>query len=342
MSSIGSTINSINTSLLSGIQSLSAAKAASKNAKASPPVASADRVDFSKVGKVFSELEQLQKSDPEGLKQVLTDAVSKLKEAASEQTDPKAASFLSDLAGRFEKAADTGDLTALHPEASSGSSGPGGHHGNQHHVQKADNDSDDQPGNTTSKPAPRLLGPPVALPPAPPAENKTVKELTDNLAATAEPTQPAREERFLPSVEVPTESFIASTREERSQTSIPAPSEPATTSPETVQLLGPPEAAPIANAAGEYLADRYAFHEVRRADNYSEDGGGVTTTFTEPAQISRADRFLPPHDAPAESQATSPASTLASILTSSAEGTDSSRIGRLLLKFVSSNSLDAS
>ena len=333
MSSIGSTINSINTSLLSGIQSLSAAKAASKSEKASPPVASSDRVDFSKVGKLFSELEQLQKSDPVGLKQVLSDAASKLKEAASQEADPKAASILNDLAGRFQKAADTGDLTALHPEAPSGSSGPRGH-GNHHPVQKADNDADDPAGNTTSKPPPRLLGPPVALPPAPPAES--------NLAITVEPTQPAREERFLPLVEVPTESFIASTREERSQTSIPAPSEPVTTSPEIAQLLGPPEPAPIANAAGEYLADRYAFHEVRKADNYSEDGGGFTTTFTEPAQISRADRFLPPPDAPAESQATSPASTLASILTSSVEGTDSSRIGRLLLQFVSNNSSDAS
>ena len=319
MSSIGSTIHSINTSLLSGIQSLSAAKAASKSAKASPPVANADRADFSKAGKLFSELEQLQKSDPEGLKQVLTDAASKLKEAATQETDVKVASvkvasFLNDLAGRFEKAANTGDLTALHPEASLGTSGPRGHHGNPHPVQRADHDSDEQPSNTTSKPPPRLLGPPVALPPAPLEESKAEKESTENQAITVEPTQPAREERFLSSVEVPTESFIASTREERSQTTTP---EPVTTSPEIAQLLGPPEPAPIANAAGEYLADRYAYHEVRKADNYSEDGGGGTKTFTEPAQISRADRFLPPPDAHAESQVSSPASTLATILTSS-------------------------
>ena len=284
MSSIGNTINSINTSLLSGIQSLSGTEAAGKNAKASPNVASSDRVDFSKVGKLFSELEQVQKSDPERLKQVLTDAASKLKESATQETDAKAASFLNDLAGRFEKAADTEDLTALHPEASLGSGGPRGHHGNRHAVQRADHDSDD-PASTT------------------------------NLATTAEPTQPTREERFLPSPEGTTESFLASTREERSQTSIP----------ETAQLLGPPEPAPIENTVGAYLADRYVFHEVRKADNYSDDGVGVTTT------------------SPREERSeVASASTLASILTSSVEGTDSSRIGRLLLQFVSNNSSDAS
>ncbi len=318
MSSIGSTINSINTSLLSEIQSLSATKAAGKSVKAERPVATADRVDFSKVGELFGELEELQKSDSEGLKQVLTDAASKLKEAANQQTDAKAASFLNNLASRFEKAADSGDLTALHPEASSGASVPRGHHGDQHHVQRADHDSDDHATSTHSKPLPRLIGPPVPLPPAP---------IEDNPAATAEPAQLSREERFLPSVETSTESFIASTREERSQIGNPAPSEPDANSPETVSLLGPPEPAP-------YLADRYAFHEVRKADNYSEDGGIST-----PTSSTRADRFLPPPEAP---QTNSPANTLASILTSSPEKTDSGRIGRLLLQFVSSNSSDAS
>ncbi len=362
MSSIGSTINSINTSLLSEIQSLSATKTADKSAKARPPVAGADRVDFSKVGKVFSELEQLQKSDPVGLKQVLTDAASKLNEAANQTTDPKTASFLNDLAGRFEKAADTGDLTSLRQQARSGVSGPGGHHGHHHHVQEADNNSDDQSSSATSKPPPRLLGPPaLPPPPAPPEVTKANEESTDNLAITTEATQPSREERFLPATEPTTESFIASTREERSQTSIPAPGEHLTSSPETVSLLGPPEPAPIENVAGKYHADRYAFHDVQKADNYSEDGGSSTPiaatpseyiTNTEPSQFSQADRFLPPPEPPNESslrstreelsQSTSPANTVASILTSSPEGTDSGRIGRLLLQFVSNNSNDAS
>lgn len=333
MSSIGSNINSINASLLSEIQSLSATKSASKSARTAQPAATADRVDFSKVGELFGKLEQLQKSDPEGLKQVLTDAASKLKEAASKQTDPTAASFLNDLAGRFEKAADSGDLKSLHPEVSSDASGPSGHHGHQHHVQRADHDSDDQATSTNSKPAPRLLGPPISLPPAPPEENK------DNPATTAEPTQPSREERFQPAPEPTTESFVASTRDERSQTSNPAPSEPATPSPETVQLLGPPEPAP-------YLADRYAFHEVRKADNYSEDGGSST-----PTSSTRSDPFVPPPEPSTESflasnrearsQISNPANTLASILTSNAEETGSGRIGRLLLQFVSSTSSEA-
>ena len=129
MSSIGSTLNSINTSLLSEISSAISTQKTSGSASTTGTSStnSSDTLDFSKVAELFKELDQLESSDPTKLKQVLSDAASKLKDAASKTTDPTQAKFLTDLSDKFQKAADTGDLSVLMPPASSSRSyGPGG------------------------------------------------------------------------------------------------------------------------------------------------------------------------------------------------------------------------
>ncbi len=150
MSSVGSILNSINSSLLSEINSYQAGSATSGLAAAPASTASApDQIDFSQVAKLYQQLQQLQTSNPAELKQVLTGAATKLNAAAGQQTDPGQADFLSNLASRFQKAADTGDLAALQPP--SARSGSGVHHGHHHggHA-RVDNDGDQA---TTSTPA---------------------------------------------------------------------------------------------------------------------------------------------------------------------------------------------
>lgn len=141
MSSIGSVLNSINGSLLSEIN---AYRTTSNSNDTTQTIAaqSQDKIDFSKVGDLFKQLQQLQSSAPAEFKQVLSDAAAKLKDAASQQTDPVAAKFLSGLADRFQKASDSGDLSALKsPTGSNGTYGPHGHH---HHggAKPAGNDGD--------------------------------------------------------------------------------------------------------------------------------------------------------------------------------------------------------
>jgi len=146
MGSIGSTLNSINSSLLSEIQALSSTSSSSSTAAATQSAASSDQVNFSQAADLFKQLQQLQTSNPTEFKQVLTDAATKLQTAATQQTDSQAASFLNNLASRFQTAANTGDLSALHPQSPSGTSGT--HHG--HHGHKAAGNDGDADDNTSS------------------------------------------------------------------------------------------------------------------------------------------------------------------------------------------------
>ncbi len=126
MNSIGSTLSSINSSLLSEIDSYLSTQqtsgSTSTNASNDTP---SDGVDFSQVAQLFKELQKLQSTDPAEFKKVLTDAAQKLKDAAGQQSDPTAASFLTNLADKFQQAADTGDLSVLKPPA------PGSAYGSQ-------------------------------------------------------------------------------------------------------------------------------------------------------------------------------------------------------------------
>lgn len=133
MSSIGSTLNSINTALLGEISAFSTSKSTGSGTTIqSNAVSSTDQLDFSKAADLFRGLQKLQTDNPAEFQQILTDAAAKLKDAAQQQTDPSQASFLSSLSDRFQKAADSGDLSALQPPASDGSYSAKGHH-HRHH-----------------------------------------------------------------------------------------------------------------------------------------------------------------------------------------------------------------
>ena len=82
-----------------------------------------DQTHLSKMGALFSKLQDLETSDPAKAKQVLTSIASALtdKAKASGNTDP----HLQELADKFTQAAKTSDLSALRP--------PGGGHHHHHH-----------------------------------------------------------------------------------------------------------------------------------------------------------------------------------------------------------------
>jgi len=135
INTLGSTLNTINQSLLTELSSYLPTKNTANPATSAP--VSGDSVNFSQVGQLFQDLQQLQTSDPTALKKVLEDAATKFSTAAQQATDPTQASFLTSLADRFQKAADTGDLSALRQPSSSTSSaatyGVQGHHHHHHH-----------------------------------------------------------------------------------------------------------------------------------------------------------------------------------------------------------------
>jgi hypothetical protein len=139
MSSIGSTLNSVNASLLSEIAAFNATQNKTSGAPAptSPTTpTSSDQVNFSQVSQLFQELRQLQQSNPAEFKQVLTDAATQLQAAASQTTSPQQAAFLNNLAGKFQTAAASGDLSALSPNSGSAnnSTNPYAAHGHHHAI----------------------------------------------------------------------------------------------------------------------------------------------------------------------------------------------------------------
>ncbi|WP_148087711.1 hypothetical protein [Gemmata obscuriglobus] len=86
-----------------------------------------DTADISGPGKLFAALKELAAEDPEKFKAVAADIATKLKEAAEKASDATGSvagpsSLLSDLAAKFETAAETGDVSVLEPP----SQGPGG------------------------------------------------------------------------------------------------------------------------------------------------------------------------------------------------------------------------
>jgi hypothetical protein len=127
MSSIGSTINAVNSSILSQIDpSFTTPK--STSTVASAPGVPQDRVDFSEIAQVMKDLSKLQSTDPARFKQVLSDAATQFQNAAGKETDPEKAKLLHDLANRFQQAADSGDLSALAPQQKT----VHGHHRHHH------------------------------------------------------------------------------------------------------------------------------------------------------------------------------------------------------------------
>lgn len=95
--------------------------------------ASSDRSEISKPADLLARLAEQKSSDPEGFKQTMSAISDKLGKAAEAATSPEEAQALKDLAGKFQSAGETGDLSALappkrgsHPPPPGGPQGAGG------------------------------------------------------------------------------------------------------------------------------------------------------------------------------------------------------------------------
>lgn len=138
---------------------------------------SGDRADISGPGKLFSELKQLASQDPAKFKEVAADIAAKLKAAASGDSSNVAGgvanSFLTDLAVRFDTAAQTGDVSGLQP------SGGGHHHHHHHHGQVSGYNQQGQAVQSSH------AAPPMAD--LKPLFDSVNKEVTDALASLGTP-----------------------------------------------------------------------------------------------------------------------------------------------------------
>ncbi|MBN9118979.1 MAG: hypothetical protein J0I06_07435 [Planctomycetes bacterium] len=82
-----------------------------------------DSARISGPGQLFSQLQQLQSQDPTKFKQVTADIATQLQTAAQQATGHQA-TFLTNLADKFQTASTTGDVSALRPP----------HHGHHAHA----------------------------------------------------------------------------------------------------------------------------------------------------------------------------------------------------------------
>ena len=89
INNLGSTLNSINQSLLNEIGSSQSGTSGAPSSATS----STDSVNFSEVGQLFQQLSQLQTTDPAEFTQVVTDAANKLTAAAQQDTGSGSGKF---------------------------------------------------------------------------------------------------------------------------------------------------------------------------------------------------------------------------------------------------------
>ena len=99
-----------------------------------------DSSEISSLASLMSQLQQLQQSDPTKFKTVIADIASTLKTDAKNATGSQA-SFLNNLAAKFDQAAQTGQMPDLQPKAQAG-----GHHHHHHHVQSYDSQNPSSAG----------------------------------------------------------------------------------------------------------------------------------------------------------------------------------------------------
>jgi hypothetical protein len=122
-------INSIGSNF--GIDALTTTQTAATQALATGNVATADSAQLSPMASLLNQLQQLQQTDPDKFKSVMSSIADTLKTDAQNATGPKA-QRLNALADKFSQAAQTGQMPELQPKGQQ--QGASGHH-HHHQVQ---------------------------------------------------------------------------------------------------------------------------------------------------------------------------------------------------------------
>jgi hypothetical protein len=148
-----------------------------------PALGAAASARISKAGELFSKLQQLQQQDPEKFKEVVSNIAQSLRDAA-EQAPNRGAAFLNQLADRFDKAAETGELAAPQSQVSQSSDSVAGRQHHRHHGHHGDGAVASALQNAFTQAEQALSAinsPPATTPAVPPAET------TDPAATPAVP-----------------------------------------------------------------------------------------------------------------------------------------------------------
>lgn len=112
---ISSTDNSSVIRELSSVLRTNRSTSTSTTSSATGTTDTEDSASISDPGELFAKLQQLQESDPDKFKELMTSIADQLTSAAADQDDEQASSMLTDLASKFSSAAETGDLSSLQP-----------------------------------------------------------------------------------------------------------------------------------------------------------------------------------------------------------------------------------
>jgi hypothetical protein len=139
-------INSIGSNY--GLDAINTTQAAAAQATATGGTATTDSAQLSPMASLLNQLQQLQQTDPEKFKSVMSSVADTLKADAKNATGPQA-QRLNDLADKFSQAAQTGQMPDLQPKGQQ--QGASGHHHHHHQVQSYQEGSSSASGSP-SKP----------------------------------------------------------------------------------------------------------------------------------------------------------------------------------------------
>lgn len=133
-------VSSQDNSIQSLLSATSTTLTTSLTGASSTGIVPTDTSDISSGAQLMDQLQALEKSNPDQFKAVMNDVASQLKTQASSASGTQA-SFLTDLASKFQQAGASGDLSALQPtsqssSASASSGGAQGSTGHHHHHAK--------------------------------------------------------------------------------------------------------------------------------------------------------------------------------------------------------------
>jgi len=140
------TINSIGSSY--GLDPLTTNPSTATPSAAASSVVSADSAQLSPMASLLNQLQQLQQTDPDKFKSVMSSIADTLKTDAQNATGPQA-QRLNALADKFSQAAQTGQMPDLQPKGQH--QGASGHH--HHHQVQSYQDSSSSTTGTQNQPA---------------------------------------------------------------------------------------------------------------------------------------------------------------------------------------------
>jgi hypothetical protein len=115
-----------------GITTLDPTQVATAQTAATGGASASDSTQMSPMASLLNQLQQLQQTDPDQFKSVMSSIADTLKADAQNATGPQAQQ-LTNLANKFDQAAQTGQMPDLQPAGQQQAAS--GHHHHHHHVQ---------------------------------------------------------------------------------------------------------------------------------------------------------------------------------------------------------------